>query len=188
MFLLFTFVSDKQTTKANVEFISTHFVCCGRHDFNSVRKIVKSELKCLFKLFLSDNFFHIWMILIVKQFRKTLMATWRRVKTCFFVTVNIKSCFSWKFYWNSWSRSEDMKNFFFNALFLFYKHTTKLSWSSICLRFSQFEPEIILDGMLNFKAYFMVWYCVWYNTAMVSFECSNVNIQLSLSWTLQWSL
>ena len=44
----------------------------------------------------------------------------------------------------------------------FYKHTGKLGWSSICLRFSQFEPEIVLDGMLNFKTHFRVWYCVWY--------------------------
>ena len=26
------------------------------------------------------------------------------------------------------------------------------------------------------------------NTAMVSFKCSNLNVQLSLAWTLQWSL
>ena len=49
-----------------------------------------------------------------------------------------------------------------NTLFFFYKHTGKLGWSSICFRFSQFEPEIMLDGMLNFKTHFMVWYCVWY--------------------------
>ena len=48
-----------------------------------------------------------------------------------------------------------------SALF-FYKHTGKLGWSSICLWFSQFEPEIMLDSMLNFKTHFMVWYCVWY--------------------------
>ena len=48
----------------------------------------------------------------------------------------------------------------FNILF-FYKHMGKLGLSSICLRFSQFEPEIMLDGMLNFKTLFMVWYCVW---------------------------
>ena len=44
----------------------------------------------------------------------------------------------------------------------FYKHTGKLGWSSICLIFSQFEPEIMFDGILNFKTHFMVWYCVWY--------------------------
>ena len=43
----------------------------------------------------------------------------------------------------------------FNILF-FHKHTGKLGLSSICLRFSQFEPEIMLDGMLNFKTLFMV--------------------------------
>ena len=43
-----------------------------------------------------------------------------------------------------------------------------MGWSSICLRFFQFKPEIMLDGMLNFKTNFMVWYCV--------------------TWTLQWSL
>ena len=48
-----------------------------------------------------------------------------------------------------------------NTLF-FYKYTGKLGWSSICLRISQSEPEIILDGTLNFKTHFMVWYCVWY--------------------------
>ena len=43
----------------------------------------------------------------------------------------------------------------------FYKYTGKLGWSSICLRFYQFEPEIMLDGMLNLKTHFMVWYYVW---------------------------
>ena len=43
-----------------------------------------------------------------------------------------------------------------------YKHKGKLGWSLICLRFSQFEPEIMLDGMLDLKTHFMVWYCVWY--------------------------
>ena len=42
----------------------------------------------------------------------------------------------------------------------FYKNTGKLGWSSICLRFSQFEPEIMLDGMLKFKTHFLAWYCV----------------------------
>ena len=45
---------------------------------------------------------------------------------------------------------------------LFYKDTGKLGWSSICLRFSQFEPEIMLNGMLNFKTHFIVWHCIWY--------------------------
>ena len=27
---------------------------------------------------------------------------------------------------------------------------------SICLRFSQFDPEVMLDGILNFKTHFMV--------------------------------
>ena len=55
----------------------------------------------------------------------------------------------------------------------FYKHTGKLGWSSICLRFSQFEPEIMLDGMLNFKTHFMVWYCslIWtLSTVSLTFE------------------
>ena len=39
----------------------------------------------------------------------------------------------------------------------FYKHTGKLCSSSICLRFSQFEPKVMFDdGMLNFKTHFMV--------------------------------
>ena len=46
--------------------------------------------------------------------------------------------------------------------FFLYKHTDKLGWSSICLWFSQFEPEIMLDGMLTFKTHFMVWYCIWH--------------------------
>ena len=60
---------------------------------------------------------------------------------------------------------EDQAQFFIaiviDTLF-FYKHTGKLGWSSICLRFSQFKPEIMLDGMLNLKTHFMEWYCVWY--------------------------
>ena len=43
----------------------------------------------------------------------------------------------------------------------FYKSRGKLGWSSICLRFSEFEPETMLDGMLNFKTHLMVRYCVW---------------------------
>ena len=49
-----------------------------------------------------------------------------------------------------------------NYTLFFYKHKEKLGWSSTCLRFSQFEPKIILYVMLNFKTYFMAWYCVWY--------------------------
>ena len=49
-----------------------------------------------------------------------------------------------------------------NHTLFFYKDPGKLGWSLICLRISQFEPEIMLDGMLNFKTHFMVWYCVWY--------------------------
>ena len=30
------------------------------------------------------------------------------------------------------------------------------------LKISKVEPKIMLDGMLNFKTNFMVWYCVWY--------------------------
>ena len=70
----------------------------------------------------------------------------------------------------------------------FYKHTGKLGWSSICLRFSQFEPEIMLMVCLISKL--ISWSDIAFdiNTAMVSFKCSNLNIQLSLTWTLQWSL
>ena len=70
----------------------------------------------------------------------------------------------------------------------FYKHKGKLGWNSICWRFSQFEPEIMIDGMLNFKIHFMVWYSFDTSTAMASFKYSNLNIQLSLTWILQWSL
>ena len=41
---------------------------------------------------------------------------------------------------------------------VFYKHTGKLGWNTICLRFFKFELEIMLDGMLNFKTHFMAWY------------------------------
>ena len=44
----------------------------------------------------------------------------------------------------------------------------KLGWSSICVRVSQFEPEIILDGMLNLKTHFMVWIAFDLNTALAS--------------------
>ena len=50
----------------------------------------------------------------------------------------------------------------YGTTLFFDKHMRKLGWSSICLRFSQFELEIMVDGMLNFKTHFMVWYCVWY--------------------------
>ena len=43
-----------------------------------------------------------------------------------------------------------------NTTLFFYKHTGKLGGSSMCLRFFQFEPELMLDGMLNFKTHFMV--------------------------------
>ena len=60
----------------------------------------------------------------------------------------------------------------------FYKHTGRLGWSSICVRFSQFEPEIVLDGMLNFKTHFIIWYCVWYE------YCNGLlNIWI---WTFNW--
>ena len=70
----------------------------------------------------------------------------------------------------------------------FYKHMGKLGWSSICLRFYKFEPEIMLDGMLNFKTYLWSDIVVDMNTAMVSFKYLNLKIQLSLTWTLKWSL
>ena len=38
----------------------------------------------------------------------------------------------------------------------FYQRTGKLGRSPICLRFSRFESEIMLDGMLNFKTQFMI--------------------------------
>ena len=62
----------------------------------------------------------------------------------------------------------------------FYRHTGKLSWSSICLRFSQFEPEIMLDGMLNFKTHFMVWYCIWYEHCNGLFNIQNLVSSLIL--------
>ena len=49
-----------------------------------------------------------------------------------------------------------------------------MGWSSICLGFSQFEPEIMLDGMLNFKTHFMVWYCVRYEDCNGLFNIRNL--------------
>ena len=66
-----------------------------------------------------------------------------------------------------------------SALF-FYKHTGKLGWSSICLWFSQFKPEIMFDGMLNFKTHFMVWYCVWYEHCNGLFNIRNLVSSLIL--------
>ena len=71
----------------------------------------------------------------------------------------------------------------------------KLGWSSICLRFSQFELEIMFDGMLNFKTHFMVWYCVWYEHcnllfSMFEFEHSiefDMNTAMvSLTFEILW--
>ena len=70
----------------------------------------------------------------------------------------------------------------------FYKHTGKLGWSSICLRFSNFSLKLCL--LVCFISKLVSWFDIAFdmNTAMVSFKCSNLNIQLSLTWTLQWSL
>ena len=59
----------------------------------------------------------------------------------------------------------------------------KLGRSSICLRFSQFELEIMVDGMLNFKPHFVARSDIAFgmNTAMVSFKYSTLNIKLSLT-------
>ena len=72
--------------------------------------------------------------------------------------------------------------FFFkwnHSLFI-YKHTGKLGWSSICVRFSQFQPEIMLDGILNFKTHFMAWYCVWYEHCNGLFNIRNLVSRLIL--------
>ena len=70
----------------------------------------------------------------------------------------------------------------------FYKHTGKLGWSSICLRFSNFSLKLCL--LVCFISKLVSWFDIAFdmNTAMVSFKCSNLNIQLSLTWTLQRSL
>ena len=69
-------------------------------------------------------------------------------------------------YWGGNSLEKLWRIYVFSELYkatiFFYKHTGKFGWSSIYLRFSQFEPEIMLDGMLKFKTHFTVWYCVWY--------------------------
>ena len=69
-----------------------------------------------------------------------------------------------------------------NTLFFsfFYKHTVKLGWSSVCLRFSRFESEIMLDGMLNFKTHYVVWYCVWYEHCNGLFNIWNLVSSLIL--------
>ena len=41
-------------------------------------------------------------------------------------------------------------HFDMGAIFFFHKQMDKLGWSSIYLRISQFEPEIMLHGMLKF--------------------------------------
>ena len=64
----------------------------------------------------------------------------------------------------------------------FYKHTGKLGWSSICLRFSQFEPEIMLDGMFNFKTHFMVWYCVSYE------HCNGLFYMFELEHSVEFDM
>ena len=80
--------------------------------------------------------------------------------------------------------------------FLYYKNT---------LFFFKYTGKTGLK--LNMLKIFPIWawnYAWWYaliskliswsyialdmSTAMVSFKCSNLNIQLSLTWTLQWSL
>ena len=65
--------------------------------------------------------------------------------------------------------------------FFYYKHTGKLGLSSICLRFSQFEPEIMLKVCLISKL--ISWSDIAFdmNTAMVSFKCLNLNIRLGLT-------
>ena len=44
----------------------------------------------------------------------------------------------------------------FSCTLFLYKHMGKLGRSSICLRLAQFEPEIMLEGMLNFKTHFKI--------------------------------
>ena len=96
--------------------------------------------------------------------------------TAWYITMLVAPEIPWSRIWHlSFSEKKQQRHQYFNwnpyqprsntrsntyTLFL-YKHTGKLGWSSICLRFSQFEPEIVLDGMLNFKTHFRVWYCVW---------------------------
>ena len=68
-------------------------------------------------------------------------------------------CIYFQVFPNSWKR---WKIGIFEYTLFFYKHMGKLGWSSICLRFPKFEPEIMLDGMLNFKTHIIVWYCASY--------------------------
>ena len=70
---------------------------------------------------------------------------------------------------------------------VFYKYTRKLGWSSICLRFSQFEHVCFMVCLIS-KLISCSDIAFDINTAMVSSKCSNLNIQLSLTWVLQWSL
>ena len=64
---------------------------------------------------------------------------------------------------NNLYKNFSISSSYFTTLF-FYKCADKPGWSSISLRFCQFEPEIMLDAILNFKTHFMVWYCVWYES------------------------
>ena len=110
------------------------------------------------------------VILLWKVFVSTETCFNRRIclaRSLCIVMESRKDVFIW-FFWNIfWRRStwilRGCRGLFITMLHsFFYKDTGKLGWSSICLRFSQFEPEIMLDGMLNSKTHFMVWYCVWY--------------------------
>ena len=63
-------------------------------------------------------------------------------------------------------------------LYSFYdKHRGKLGWSSICLRFSQFEPGIMYDSMLNFKTHGQILRLIW------TLQWSLLNVRI---WTFNW--
>ena len=75
-----------------------------------------------------------------------------------------------------WKKKKNEKREGKHVTLFSYKHTGELGWSSTCLRFSQWAWN------------YAWWYAFDMNTEMVSFKYSILNIQLSSTWILQWSL
>ena len=102
--------------------------------FCPIPKIEKSEI--------SESFLSLQTFTVVVTFFKFVFSR-ERMKPCFFVTFNIKSRLSWKFYWSSSSCSEDIEiflssiNIFINfsnfLIFLCYKEINGVSMMSAFL-------------------------------------------------------
>jgi len=63
----------------------------------------------------------------------------------------------------------------------FCKHVGKLALNSICLGFSQFEPEIMIKVCLISKLTSWPQTVLDVKTAIVSLNCLNLDIQLALT-------